>query len=121
MRTSCPWGIPQYPFLPGFSKAQKGIPGFHAIIHIGVNDCCAISFTVVTFSGQRRLNNQLIIGGNGGEVKGPEIELGKWNHVAAVYNGAKKNLLYLNGVEVATGELEKEPDIQPGPDTWQTR
>ena len=96
-------------------KAQKGIPGFHAIIHIGVNDCCAISFTVVTFSGQRRLNNQLIIGGNGGEVKGPEIELGKWNHVAAVYNGAKKNLLYLNGVEVATGELEKEPDIQPGP------
>ena len=96
-------------------KEKKGDPGFHAIIHIGVNDCCAISFTVVTFSGQRRLNNQLIIGGNGGEVKGPEIELGKWHHVAAVYDGAKKNLLYLDGVEVATRELDVEPDIQPGP------
>ena len=50
-----------------------------------------------------------------GELKGPEIELKKWHHIAAVYNGAKKKLLYLDGVEVATRELGFEPDIQPGP------
>ena len=38
--------------------------------------------------------------------------MNEWHHVAAVYDGAKKNLLYLDGVEVATTEIPAEPDVQ---------
>ena len=96
-------------------KEKKGNPGHHSFVHIGVN-CCKHDFWMMTFVGQRRLNNQLRMGqSGGGDTLGREIELGKWHHVAAVYDGAKKNLLYLDGVEVATKELDFEPDIQPGP------
>ena len=96
-------------------RAERG-DGEDDIIWIGVNDCCNISFFVRAFTGVRRLNNQLRMGQfPNGELHGPEMELNKWHHIVAVYDGVKQNLLYLDGVEVATKELDFEPDIQPGP------
>ena len=98
-------------------KDNKGTVGGHAIMGIGVNDCCQVGFGLSTFNGMRRLNNQIRTGQfPRGELHGPEIVLKQWNHIASVYDpAAKKNLLYLNGVEGATKDLDFEADIQPGP------
>ena len=98
-------------------KGKKGHPAGHHVVCFGVWDCCGTGFSVSTFVGQRRLNNRLSMGQWGGDfgLNGPEIALGEWHHVAAVYDGAKKNLLYLDGVEVGAKELEKEPDVNLGP------
>ena len=92
-------------------KEKKGHPDFQFLAQVGPNDCCNISFAVLTFSGKRRVNNRI----QGAGLMGPEMEMGKWQHVGAVYNGAKKYSLYVDGVEVGTKEVDFEPDIQPGP------
>ena len=99
-------------------KDRKGVAGQHLIFSYGVWDTGSPGHGVFTFAGQRRLNN--VIGfsqGNNGEVRGPEIKLGEWNHVAAIYNGAKRNIIYLDGVEVVAEDVPeanvrlKAPDL----------
>ena len=99
-------------------KDRKGTAGQHLIFSYGVWDTGSPGHGVFTFAGQRRLNN--VIGfsqGNNGEVRGPEIKLREWNHVAAIYNGAKRNIIYLDGVEVVAQDVPeanvrlKAPDL----------
>ena len=69
-------------------------------------------------NGRRRLNNTLVFGQGANpatEIKGPGIDkLGKWHHVAAIHNGAKRNIIYLDGVEVGAKDVP-EPQVQIGP------
>ena len=97
-----------------FFKDKRGDAGGHTIFAFGRWDCCCICFSVGTFSGKRRINNRIGMSqwGCDSEVRGPEIELGKWHHVAAVYDGAKKNTLYYDGVEVGTKDIPEEPNIE---------
>ena len=53
----------------------------------------------------RRLNNGVWFAqGNNGEIKGPEIKLKQWQHVTAIYDGANRNTLYFDGVEVGAAD-----------------
>jgi hypothetical protein len=98
-----------------FFKAKKGpAPGGFTIFAFGRWDCCCICFNASLVNGKRRLNNRLSMSqwGCGSDINGPEIELGKWHHVAAVYDGAKKNTLYYDGVEIGTKDIPEEPNIE---------
>ena len=68
-------------------------------------------------NGRRRLNNLISFSqGNNGRIDGPGIKLGEWHHAAAIYNGAKRNIIYLDGVEVAAGDVpEAKVEIGPVP------
>ena len=84
----------------------------------GVWDTGSPSHGVYLQNGRRRLNNTLVFGqgaNNATEVKGPGInKLGEWHHVAAIYNGAKRNIIYLDGVEVGAKDVP-EANVQIGP------
>ena len=97
-----------------FFKDKRGDAGGHTIFSFGRWDCCCICFNATTVNGRRRINNKLTMSqwGCASGIDGPEIELKKWHHVAAVYDGAKKNTLYYDGVEIGTKELPNEPNIE---------
>ena len=70
----------------------------------GVWDTGSPAHGIFTKTG-RRLNNAVWFSqGNNGEIKGPEIKLKQWQHVAAIYNGANRNILYFDGVEVGAAD-----------------
>ena len=95
----------------------RGGPAWHGLVSlaapIGEAGKC---FWVYAYTGRRRGVNQIrmtqCVDNGPFDAKGPDLTLNEWHHVAAVYNGAKKNILYLDGVEVATREIPKEPDVQ---------
>jgi hypothetical protein len=93
----------------------RGGPSWHGIVHLGEGQA-GKCFWVHTYTGRRRGVRQIrmtqCVDNGPYDVKGPELPLKEWHHVAAVYDGAKKNLLYLDGVEVATTEIPAEPDVQ---------
>ena len=77
-----------------FFKDKRAIPGRQAFVSFGVWDCCGTCFAVLTLTGKRRFNNKLImthcVDNTPWDTSGPEATLGEWHHVAAVYDGAKK-------------------------------
>ena len=96
-------------------KDKKGDQVVYCIVYIGVFDQGNNGYFLWTFNG-RRTNNQIRTGFFPSELFGKEIVMNQWNHVAGVYDPvAKKNFLYLNGVEVGVKDINFEPDIQPGP------
>ena len=70
-------------------------------------------------NGARRKNNVMAFSqattGHPSNLKGPgkgfSDRIGQWIHVAAIYNGAKRNILYVDGVEVAAKDVP-EADVQ---------
>ena len=98
-----------------FFKEKRGATGMHVMAAFGVWDVGSTAQGVYTFVGQRRLNNVIEMSqGTNGKVRGPDTNLGEWHHVAAVYNGAKRNILYLDGLEVAAQDVP-EANVQMGP------
>ena len=85
-----------------FFKEKKGpAPGDFYIFSYGVWGTGSPAHGLFTKNGQRRLNNGMWFAqGNNGEIRGPEITLKQWQHVTAIYNGANRNILYFDGVEV---------------------
>ena len=96
-----------------FFKDKRGVPGFRTIFTLGPwPDPKNLCFAVLTFVGKRRIDNQLRLHHCGPPaIEGVEIELEKWHHVAAVY-GAKKETLYLDGVEIGTQDLPEAADVK---------
>ena len=78
-------------------------------------------------NGKRRKNNVLSFSqaarGHPSHLKGPgkgiSDRIGQWIHVTAIYNGAKRSILYVDGVEVAAKDTP-EADVQllPGEGVW---
>ena len=97
-------------------KDKKGAAGIgFAIFCYGVWDTGSPAHGLSLVNGLRRLNNNVAFSqGNNGEVKGPAVTLGEWHHVAAIYNGAKRNILYLDGVEVGAKDVP-EAKVELGP------
>ena len=96
-------------------KKGPGGPFWHSLIAFGQGQARKC-FLVYAYTGRRRGVNQIrmtqCVDNGPFDAKGPDLTLNEWHHVAAVYDGAKKNLLYLDGVEVATTEIPAEPDVQ---------
>ena len=83
-------------------KAKKGgLERDFYIFSYGVWGTGSPAHGLFTKNGKRRLNNAMWFAqGNNGEIRGPEITLKQWQHVTAIYNGANRNTLYFDGVEV---------------------
>ena len=103
-----------------FFKTEIGAPstGFYIFCY-GVWDTGSPAHRLFLFNGRRRLSNILKFsqGANmATEVVGPGIKLGEWHHAAGIYNGAKRNILYLDGVEVGAKDVpEAKVEIGPVP------
>ena len=100
-------------------KGEKGPPGHHTIFSFGPwPDPKNLCVGVIAFTGRRRSNiimHRCTLGpglGGVGGVAGPEIPLGQWHHVVAVHDGAKKDTLYFDGVEIGTKDLEQVPNVK---------
>ena len=95
-------------------KKGPGGPAWHSVVSFGpweTGKC----FTIFAYTGKRRGVNQITmtqcIDHSKWDAKGPDLTLKEWHHVAAVY-GEKRNILYLDGVEVANIETPGEPDVR---------
>ena len=99
-----------------FFKDKVGLPGVaFTIFCYGVWDAGSPSHGVTLINGLRRLDNNIRFQqGLNGETRGPGIKLGEWHHVAAIYNGAQRNIIYLDGVEVAAQDVP-EAKVVLGP------
>ena len=96
---------------------KKGVAGprWHSLVHFGQGEA-GKCFWAYTYTGRRRgvysIRMTQCVDTGPFDAKGPDLTVNEWHHVAAVYDGAKKNLLYLNGIEVGTRDTPAEPDVQ---------
>ena len=95
---------------------RKGCAGpcWHSLVQFGQGEA-GTCFWIYTTTGRRRGVNRITMTqcviASPFDTKGPDLTLKEWHHVAAVYDGAKKNTLYLDGVEVATNDIPAEPNV----------
>ena len=99
-----------------FFKDEKGPAAtVFTIFAYGVWDTGSLAHGLKLHNGRRRLNNTVVFSqGLNGETKGTGTTLKEWHHVAAIYNGAKRNIIYLDGVEVGAKDVP-EAKVQIGP------
>ena len=99
-----------------FAKRALEASKFNGIVGFGNRAKAGQCLKVDVYNGRRRGVNQIrmshCLHGGAWDTVGPDMTLNEWHHVAAVYAGAKKSILYLDGVEVATRELPAEPDVE---------
>ena len=97
---------------------KKGPGGeiYHGIVNFGDRTTAGKCFMVFAYTGKRRGVNSIrmtqCVNTGPFDAVGPDLTLKEWHHVAAVYDGAKKNILYLDGVEVGTRDTPAEADVK---------
>ena len=119
-RGNQPMTVSAWVFLKEGDKVAG--PTFHTIFNVGIGHIAGQCFWVATFTGRRRgvfqIRTTQCVENGPYDAVGPDLTLNEWHHVAGVYNGAKKNLLYLDGVEVGTRDTPAEPDVHFPPDEF---
>ncbi len=77
----------------------------------GIWDAKGRGFGVAT---GRLSPEQIFIAQWGLDTDGPTVSLGEWHYVAAVYDGAGTNIIYLDGAEVTNNDLGEPIDTPMG-------